>query len=122
MDKDVTKRLLRDAGIPIGKFLTYTKSQVDAVNFQDIVNELGLPLFIKPANLGSSVGVHKVKTEDEFKLAIKDAWTYDNKIIIEEFIKGREIECSVLGSEASNRDIQDTLLRRHVARRLLPHR
>lgn len=98
MDKDVTKRLLRDAGIPIGKFLTFTKSQVDAVNFQDIVTELGLPLFIKPANLGSSVGVHKVRTEDEFKLAVKDAWSYDNKIIIEEFIKGREIECSVLGN------------------------
>ncbi len=98
MDKDVTKRLLRDAGIPIGKFLTFTKSQADSLNFQDIVNELGLPLFIKPANLGSSVGVHKVKTEDEFKLAIKDAWSYDNKIIIEEFIKGREIECSVLGN------------------------
>lgn len=98
MDKDVTKRLLRDAGIPIGKFLTFTKSQEASVNFQDIVNDLGLPLFIKPANLGSSVGVHKVKTEDEFKLAIKDAWSYDNKIIIEEFIKGREIECSVLGN------------------------
>lgn len=98
MDKDVTKRLLRDAGIPIGKFLTYTRSQADSLNFHDIVKDLGLPLFIKPANLGSSVGVHKVKTEDQFKLAVKDAWTYDNKIIIEEFIKGREIECSVLGN------------------------
>ncbi len=98
MDKDVTKRLLRDAGIPIGKFLTFTKSQADSLHFQDIVKDLGLPLFIKPANLGSSVGVHKVKTEDQFKLAVKDAWSYDNKIIIEEFIKGREIECSVLGN------------------------
>ncbi len=97
MDKDVMKRLLRDAGIPIGKFLTFKSGE--KISFAKVKKELGLPLFIKPANLGSSVGVSKVKNEAEFKLAIAEAFVYDNKILIEEAIKGREIECSVLGND-----------------------
>lgn len=97
MDKDVMKRLLRDAGLPIANFLVFTKPQ-DVV-FEVVVNELGLPFFIKPANLGSSVGVFKVHNQAEFETALKGAFEYDNKIIIEEFIKGREVECSVLGNE-----------------------
>jgi len=60
---------------------------------------LGLPLFIKPANLGSSVGVSKARTESEFKKAIVLAFQFDSKIIVEEFIDGREIECSILGND-----------------------
>lgn len=97
MDKDVMKRLLRDAEIPIGKFLAATQS--NPVDFMRAKAELGLPLFIKPANLGSSVGVSKVENEEEFDAALKEAFLYDTKILIEEFIKGREIECSVLGNE-----------------------
>ncbi len=97
MDKDVMKRLLRDAGIPIGKFLTATESS--PVDFARAERELGLPLFIKPANLGSSVGVSKAANEAEYQRAVADAFCYDTKIVIEEFIKGREIECSVLGNE-----------------------
>ncbi|HEV7702556.1 MAG TPA: D-alanine--D-alanine ligase family protein [Candidatus Paceibacterota bacterium] len=97
MDKDIMKRLLRDAGIPIGKFITFMAS--DKINFSKVKKELGLPLFIKPANMGSSVGVSKVKNEKEFKKAIHEAFKYDSKIIIEENISGREIECSVLGNE-----------------------
>lgn len=97
MDKDIMKRLLRDAGIPIGKFITLRKS--DKINFNTIKKELGLPLFIKPANMGSSVGVSKVRNEKEFEKATKDAFKYDTKILIEEFINAREIECSVLGNE-----------------------
>lgn len=96
MDKDAMKRLLRDAGLPIAKFLVHS---VRGVNFEEVVNELGLPFFVKPANLGSSVGVHKVHNEAEFANAIQDAFQYDTKIIIEEFIEGREIECSILGNE-----------------------
>ena len=97
MDKDVMKRLLRDAGIPIGKFLTFKTSE--KIIFAKVKKALGLPLFVKPANMGSSVGVSKARTEKEFKTAIAEAFKYDNKIIIEEAIVGREIECAVLGNE-----------------------
>ncbi|NQU82971.1 MAG: D-alanine--D-alanine ligase [Parcubacteria group bacterium] len=96
MDKDVMNRLLRDAGLPIAKFivLNYT----DKPDYAKTVEELGLPMFVKPANLGSSVGVSKVHNQEEFDKAVIDAFQYDTKLIIEENINGREIECSVLGN------------------------
>ncbi len=97
MDKDVMKRLLRDAGIPIGKFLVLRADE--KVSFNEAKKKLGLPMFVKPANLGSSVGISKVKSEKEYATAIKNAFQYDSKVIIEEYLKGREIECSVLGNE-----------------------
>lgn len=97
MDKDVMKRLLRDAGIPISKFITLKKGE--KLSFLDAKKQLGLPMFVKPANLGSSVGVSKVNNEKEFAKAIAEAYLYDTKILIEEFIDGREIECAVLGNE-----------------------
>ncbi len=96
MDKDVMKRLLRDAKIPVAKFQTYT--DIREVKFEIVKKTLGLPFFIKPANTGSSVGVHKVKNTADFKKAIIDAFNYDSKIIIEEYINGREIECGVIGN------------------------
>ncbi|MCL6471186.1 MAG: D-alanine--D-alanine ligase [Firmicutes bacterium] len=99
MDKDVMKRLLRDAGLPTAKFLVFNRSLKNKINFDKVVKELGLPLFVKPANLGSSVGINKVKSKDDFDYSVADAFKYDNKILIEEFIKAREIECSVLGNE-----------------------
>ncbi|MBN1696601.1 MAG: D-alanine--D-alanine ligase [Spirochaetales bacterium] len=99
MDKDVMKRLLRDAGIPIARFLCFRKGEDERIGFNGISAELGLPLFVKPANLGSSVGVSKVESEREFDRAVSEAFGYDKKIIIEEMIEGREIECSVLGNE-----------------------
>jgi len=97
MDKEITKRILRDSGIPIGKFIALKKN--DKINFDKIKKELGLPIFIKPANMGSSVGINKVYKKNEFKKAIKNAFDFDTKIIIEEFIDGREIECGILGNE-----------------------
>lgn len=97
MDKDVMKRLLREAGIPVVKFIV--KKDKDKISFEKVKKELGLPFFVKPANMGSSVGISKVKNKKDFKYAIKDAFKYDTKILIEEFIKGREIECSVLGND-----------------------
>ena len=99
MDKDVMKRLFRDSGIPIGGFRVILFHEKDEVNFDEIVKELGLPLFIKPANMGSSVGVHKVSKREEFDFSLNDAFNFDSKVIVEEFIKGREIECAVLGNE-----------------------
>lgn len=97
MDKDVMKHLFREAGIPIGKFLTFFAG--DKISFKEVKNKLGLPVFVKPANLGSSVGINKVKNEKDWKYALSDAFKYDSKIVVEENINGREIECSVLGNE-----------------------
>lgn len=97
MDKDVMKRLLRDAGIPIGKFVAIREN--DKIDFNKIKKILGLPMFIKPANMGSSVGISKVRNEKEFKRGIAEAFKFDRKILIEEFIQGREIECALLGND-----------------------
>ena len=99
MDKDVMKRLLRDAGIPIADFFVFHRWAADEIGFGKVRRRLGLPLFIKPANMGSSVGISKAATKKQFEAAVKKAFRFDNKIIVEEFIDGREIECSVLGNE-----------------------
>jgi D-alanine-D-alanine ligase len=99
MDKDVMKRLLRDAKIPIAKFLVFGRSDQNTISFSKVRKALGLPLFVKPANLGSSVGISKVNKKNQFADAVRLAFRYDNKIIIEKGIHGREIECSVLGNE-----------------------
>ncbi|MGE5854554.1 MAG: D-alanine--D-alanine ligase [Deltaproteobacteria bacterium] len=99
MDKDVMKRLLRDAKIPIPKFIVFEQREKKSIQFQNIKKILGVPFFVKPTNLGSSVGISKVSRPLQFRAAIDDAFRYDTKIIIEEAIRGREIECSVLGND-----------------------
>jgi D-alanine-D-alanine ligase len=113
MDKDVMKRLLRDAGIPIARFIVLTKYSAKGVDFDEARDQLGLPLFIKPANLGSSVGIHKVKDREEFDRAVQDAFKYDHKVLIEECIVGREIECSVLGNDQPVGSVLGEILPRH---------
>jgi D-alanine-D-alanine ligase len=113
MDKDVTKRLLRDAGIGIAKFITVTKTNYADVNFAKASSELGLPIFIKPCNAGSSVGVHKVSTQAEFDAALKDAFQFDRKVLIEEAVKGREIEVAVLGNENPQASIPGEIIPTH---------
>jgi D-alanine-D-alanine ligase len=98
MDKDVMKRLLRDAGLPIGDFVVLHRGRPKTnPDFAALTERLGLPFFIKPANLGSSVGVHKVADATQFEAAVADAFRFDHKLLAEAFIEGREIECSVLG-------------------------
>jgi len=97
MDKDVMKKLLKEAGIPIGKFVTIYFGE--KTSFKKITETLGSPVFVKPANMGSSVGISKVKNELEWGRALKEAFLYDTKIVVEETIIGKEIECSVLGNE-----------------------
>ena len=99
MDKEVTKRLLIEANIPVAGFVCCEGHNYNFDDYIDEIKPLGYPLFIKPANAGSSVGVKKVTNKDELKNAIDFAFKFDNKVIIEEFIKGREIECSVLGND-----------------------
>ncbi|MDR1469405.1 MAG: D-alanine--D-alanine ligase [Spirochaetaceae bacterium] len=99
MDKETAKKLLRAEGVPIADFVTVRKdTRIPA--FSAIAAKLGLPLFVKPANMGSSVGVHKVHREDEWFEAVNDAFLYDAKVIVEECIDGREVECAVLGNGA----------------------
>ena len=99
MDKDLMKRLMNEAGIPNAKFFAFKNHQRNQIDFAKLKRELGLPLFIKPAEMGSSVGISKVKNEEDFLPAVEKAFRYDNKILIEEFIQGREIEIAVLGNE-----------------------
>lgn len=99
MDKDVAKRLLRDAGLRVTPSVTLRKSRRSALSFTMARDQLGLPLFIKPASQGSSVGVSKVTTSVEFEQALSLAFTFDNKVLIEQAIIGKEIECAVLGND-----------------------
>ncbi len=99
MDKDVMKRLLIREGINVANFLVFKLFEKKSIQFEQLQKKLGLPFFIKPANLGSSVGVTKVHTKEEFKKALQKAFSYDTKILVEEEIKGREIECSILGND-----------------------
>ncbi len=99
MDKDVTKRLLRDAGLLVADFLTFYKKEKDAIDFHSVVNTLGSPVFVKPANMGSSVGVKKATNAAEFQEAIADAFRFDHKLLVESLIVGRELECAVMGNE-----------------------
>jgi D-alanine-D-alanine ligase len=112
MDKDVMKRLLRDAGIPIGDFIVL-RAQEDVPPFKAVVDRLALPFFVKPANMGSSVGVSKVHNEGEYKAALALAFGYDTKIILEEFIQGRELECSVLDGETPAASLPGEVISTH---------
>ena len=99
MDKLLAKRVLQSAGLPVADFEAFNHLERDSIDFQKIADHLGLPFIIKPANLGSSVGVSKVSSEENFAQALDDAFKYDNSILIEEFIDGREVECAILGNE-----------------------
>lgn len=96
MDKDVAKRLMRDAGLPIAPYVAMSASA--PIDFADAVSAVGsAEVFVKPANMGSSVGVSKARTADEFEACCKLAFRFDRKVLIERCIAPvREIECSVL--------------------------
>ena len=98
MDKDAMKRLLRDAGIPIARFVTVLKSRL-APSFDGLKASLGAPLFVKPANLGSSVGISRAEDAAQYQRALNEAFEYDTKVVVEECIAGREIECAILGND-----------------------
>jgi D-alanine-D-alanine ligase len=99
MDKEMAKRVARDAGIPIVPYVSL-KHEVWKKEKQQfatrIEEQLGYPVFVKPANLGSSVGVHKVKESGELNAALEDAFDFDRKVLVEAAVDAREIELSVL--------------------------
>jgi len=98
MDKDITKRILKNEGIPVCKHLLARKGASNNPSFNLASKELSLPIFIKPANMGSSVGVSKVNTESEYNQALDLAFKHDSKVLIEEAVNGRELEIAVLGN------------------------
>lgn len=99
MDKDVMKRLLRDAGIPTARFVTVTRKNQKIYPYDTIQSLISPVVFVKPANLGSSVGISKARDEASYNKAISEAFKFDLKIIVEEEIRGREIECAILGND-----------------------
>lgn len=102
MDKDVCKRLLRDAGIPIVPYevVTAERWQREPAQVRAAAARLGSPVFVKPASLGSSLGVSRVGEPGALDAAIEAALAMDEKILVERAIDGREIECAVLGNLA----------------------
>jgi D-alanine-D-alanine ligase len=113
MDKDVMKRLLRDAGLPIGNFLVIPIHKKEQYSYEHCASILKVPFFMKPANAGSSVGVSKIRSKEEFEKALDEAFLYDRKVIVEQYIKGREIECSVLGNEHPIASIPGEIIPQH---------
>lgn len=101
MDKDIAKRLFMQAGLKVAPYLAFNYEE-DHNNLNSVIQrvekEIGYPCFVKPANLGSSVGTNKAKNRAELLDALGDAWKYDLKILVEKAINAREIECSVLGN------------------------
>jgi D-alanine-D-alanine ligase len=108
MDKDVAKRLAREAGVPIAPYIALKKETwerdpkgVTEKALAQVKAEFGFPVFVKPSNAGSSVGVHKVKEPGALSAALKDSFRYDRKVLVEKGLDAREIEVSVLeNSEA----------------------
>jgi len=94
LDKDIAKRLFEEAGLPVARSVTLYPGA--AASFAEIESELGLPVFVKPARQGSSVGVSKVATNEEYEAALAEGFRHDRKLLVEEFVPGREIEFAVL--------------------------
>lgn len=98
MNKIVAKRLLKDAGLPVTNFVSFHYTEKEKINYKAIKELLGTPFMVKSASLGSSVGVNKVTNESAFEKAVEESFRYDESILMEEFITGREIECAILGN------------------------
>ena len=116
MDKSLQKPVFANAGIPVTPWLTITEAEF-ARDPQAVVrrarDEIGLPCFTKPANLGSSVGVSKCKTAEELQRGIEDAFRHDRVILVEKAIEGRELECAVLGNDEPEASVVGEILPAH---------
>ena len=95
MDKEVMKRLCQERGLPIVEYLILYRDGLEA---DRICSQVRFPVFVKPANLGSSVGISKARNTGELKAALEKAAGFDSKVIVERGIEGREFECSVMGN------------------------
>jgi D-alanine-D-alanine ligase len=115
MDKDVTKRLLRDAKIPVAEFRAIRRDRFDADQRQlcGELATLGYPLFTKPANAGSSVGIRKVTNSEALQAALLHAFEFDDKVIAEAAVIGREIELAVLGGQPASVSVAGEVVVNH---------
>ena len=113
MDKDVAKRLLAAANLPVVPGKVYRRFERERISAPDIFSELGSPVFVKPANMGSSVGVSKAKDENQLKAAIAKAFEFDQKILIEKAIPARELEVAILGRHQPKASIVGEILPQH---------
>lgn len=96
MDKILTKRVLRDVGLPVVRSIVLHSE--NEKNYAECAAELGNILFIKTSDIGSSVGVSKVRNEEEFDIAVRDSFQYGDTVLVEQFFEGHEVECAVLGN------------------------
>ncbi|HEY8560637.1 MAG TPA: D-alanine--D-alanine ligase family protein [Pyrinomonadaceae bacterium] len=124
MDKAFMKILFRDAGLPICRYVWFLRSEWEADNaatVAQIEQKLGYPCFVKPANLGSSVGVSKATDEASLRDAIALAAEYDRKIIVEECLEMREIECAVLGNDEPRASLPGEYIIRDESKKFLDY-
>ena len=98
MDKQITHIVLEHAGVKMAKWLSVRQGEIPGDVVQQVETNLGYPVFVKPANAGSSYGVSKASNQTELADSLKLAFEYDKKVIVEETIVGREVECAVLGN------------------------
>jgi D-alanine-D-alanine ligase len=113
MDKAMAKQVLAHHGIPQARWLSFREHEVVPSTPTHIADQLGLPVFVKPANLGSSVGISKAKTVTEVDRAMRVALAYDEWVIVEEAVHGREIEVGVLGNEAPRASVPGEIVPGH---------
>ena len=113
MDKLVMKKLFIADGIPTCDYVGIHVHDRSEFPYEEVVERLKLPMFVKPANAGSSVGVSKVRNKDEYEAALDDAFQYDNRLLVEECIVGREVECAVLGNEHPKASILGEIIPTH---------
>ncbi len=113
MDKGVAKRLLADAGIAQVRHEVLRDDDADAATLTGIASRLGWPLFVKPANMGSSVGVSKARDIDELIAATALASRYDEWIVVEEAVVGREIEVAVIGNRSPRASLPGEIIPGH---------
>jgi D-alanine-D-alanine ligase len=113
MDKDIMKRLLIQANILTTDYLALHRHELNTIALDDIIQRIHLPCFVKPANMGSSIGISKVSQSSELLDAIHYAFEYDRKVLVEANITGREIECAVLGNETPIVSIPGEIIPQH---------
>lgn len=116
MDKDVTARLLQEAGIPVVPTMLLRKSafrENPSALEEKVLKNFEFPFFVKPANAGSSVGVHKVKNKEALRAALEDAFTFDLKVLAQKGVDARELEVSVLGNDKPKASIVGEIVPKH---------
>ncbi len=110
-DKDVMKRLLSEAGLPVCKYIVVHRNEYTPSYLNKVKEQFEFPFFMKPANSGSSIGVHKIYHESDFDYAVRDIFSIDDKLIVEEYIEGSELEIYCFQAE---NEIKTSIIRQTI--------